>query len=410
MKSNTLHPQWILAARISWVFITFFFLTTFILGLPYRYSELAVPCDGPACPVFTLSSADAAVINASPFSMQGYATFHIGLELVTALLMLVMASIIFWKYFDNLMGILTAYLFVYIGLAIFVQASRAFAGQYSGVEWLYNLLSWFFTPLILLFVFIFPIGQFLNRLSLSAFMITLLIGSLDLIGVDFLGDSGGIIAFLGALAIGIWSQIYRYRHISTAIEKQQTKWVLLGISGLVSCMVGYSLMVDIFPPATPQNLFLTNTIGIAFIYLLAYIFPISMMFAIMRYGLWGIDVIIRRTVQYSVVSVLLAAVYFGSITLLQWGLTAVTGTQSPLAIVLSTLLIAALFNPLRQRVQAVIDRRFYRKKFDAQQILARFAQSARDEVEIDALHAELVQVLQKTMQPEQISLWIKTGT
>ena len=110
VKTNTLHPQWILFARIGWVLITLFFLTTVILGLPYRYSELATACDAPACPILTLSSADAALIDSTLFSVQGYASFHIGLELITALIMSVMAGLIFWKYFDNLMGILTCLL------------------------------------------------------------------------------------------------------------------------------------------------------------------------------------------------------------------------------------------------------------------------------------------------------------
>ena len=201
MKTNSLHPQWILVARMGWVLMSLFFLTTFILGLPDRHSELAIACDGSACPVLTLSSADAALIDSTPFSMQGYAYFHIGIELITALLMSVMAGLIFWKYFDNLMGILTAYLLIYIGLVGFVQASSVFAAQYPPVEWLYNQL---FVPLILLFVFIFPTGQFLNKLSLSAFMITIFMWLLDIIliqnGIYIMGDVG-IILFFGALAI-----------------------------------------------------------------------------------------------------------------------------------------------------------------------------------------------------------------
>ena len=230
MKTNTLQPQWILVARIGWVLITLIFLTTFILGLPYRYRELATACDAPACPPLTLSSADAASIDSTLFSMQGYASFHIGIELITALLMSIMAGLIFWKYFDNLMGILTAYLLIYIGLAGFVQAGFVFAVQYPSVEWFYNLLFALFDPLILLVIFIFPTGQFLNKLSLSVFMFIIFLWLLDKIliqdGIDIMDDVGTIL-FLGAFAFGIWSQIYRYRNISTAVEKQQTKWVLV---------------------------------------------------------------------------------------------------------------------------------------------------------------------------------------
>lgn len=130
------------------------------------------------------------------------------------------------------------------------------------------------------------------------------------------------------------------------------------------------------------------------------------MIAIMRYGLWGIDVIIRRTVQYALLTGLLALVFFGSVVLLQAIFGSVTGERFPVVIVLSTLVIAALFTPLRRRVQDVIDRRFFRKKFDAQQVLAEFVVTARDETDLDKLTAELQRVVEETMQPEAESLWL----
>jgi hypothetical protein len=196
--------------------------------------------------------------------------------------------------------------------------------------------------------------------------------------------------------------IYRYR-ITHVRERKQIRWLMLAGA--------YILLFFVIAPALNwgSGMGFLATVILLITTLLVFVLPsIAVSLAILYHRLWDIDIIIRRTVQYSIVSAVLAAVYFGSITLIQGGITAVTNTQSPFAIVLSTLLVAALFNPLRQRVQAFIDRRFYRQKYDAQQVLAQFAQTARDEVDMEALQTELLRVVQETMQPQTITLWLKS--
>jgi asparagine N-glycosylation enzyme membrane subunit Stt3 len=155
-----------------------------------------------------------------------------------------------------------------------------------------------------------------------------------------------------------------------------------------------------------SDLVLTDVLSVLFgIAIMA--IPAAIAIAITRYRLWDIDVIIRKTLVYAVLTGLLVLVYLGTVILLQNVFEAFSGQQSAISIVISTLIIAALFSPLRQRVQTGIDRRFFRQKYDAQRVLAQFAQSARDEVELEALTAELERVVRDTVQPQSVSLWLR---
>ena len=138
--------------------------------------------------------------------------------------------------------------------------------------------------------------------------------------------------------------------------------------------------------------------------------PISMGIALTRYRLYEIDLIINRTLVYGSLTAMLVALYFGGIVVLQRLFVLLTSQQSTLAVAASTLLIAALFTPLRRRIQSFIDRRFYRRKYDARKTLETFSAQLRNETDLEALSNDLVGVVRETMQPAHVSLWLRPDT
>jgi hypothetical protein len=210
------------------------------------------------------------------------------------------------------------------------------------------------------------------------------------------------IGLVTVVLASVVSLFVRYRR-AQAIERQQIKWLLY--AGAVFAVVYSTLLIVNSGLGDDSISGWTNLLLVLSI--LA--FPVAIAIAILRYQLFDIDVIIRKTLVYAALTGLLALVYLGSVVLLQSIFEAVSGQESAISIVVSTLLIAALFAPLRRRIQAFIDRRFYRRKYDAAQTLEQYAKTARQEVELDALTAELAQVVQETMQPKQVTIWLKTS-
>ena len=194
----------------------------------------------------------------------------------------------------------------------------------------------------------------------------------------------------------ILSLVVRFRR-ARGDERQQIKWVAYGVALFTLAIVAVSLWPSLDGSVAGNVLFLVGFLAI----------PSAMALAILRYRLYDIDVVINRTLVYGALSVTLALLYFGSITVLQGAWIALTGQRAQLAVVASTLLIAALFNPIRRRIQAFIDRRFYRRKYDAAKTLESFSHRLREEVDLENLAGELVAVVEKTIQPAHVSLLLR---
>jgi hypothetical protein len=202
------------------------------------------------------------------------------------------------------------------------------------------------------------------------------------------------------IAVAVVSLVMRQLY-ARGVERQQTKWftytTAVAASGAIFQYIISEPLELVWLRGVAYALVLIGLVGI----------PISMGIAITRYRLYDIDLLMNRTLVYGSLTAMLVALYFGGIVVLQTLIVALTGQQSTLAVVASTLAIAALFVPLRRRVQGFVDRRFYRRKYDARKTLEAFSAKLRDETDLEALNSELVGVVRETMQPAHVSLWLR---
>ena len=226
------------------------------------------------------------------------------------------------------------------------------------------------------------------------------------LGIESLGDfeslSGALQVLLpaswvlvGLLSVG--SLVVRFLR-ARGVERQQIKWVAYAAMFFISCAVlGQLLPAGPVPTIVDEVLFVASLQGLW----------IATGVAVLRYRLYDVDLVVNRALVYTVLTVLLVVIYFGGVAALQLVLRPLAGGESQLAVVGSTLAIAAVFNPLRVRVQVFIDRRFYRKKYDARKTLETFSLTLREETDLDRLGVELVSVVHETIQPGHASLWLR---
>jgi hypothetical protein len=396
--ATTLRGRWVVIARAGWVIIAILALGLFVASIPGYVSSvlslgqnpsMGAPVDAPAGVVHAL---DLVGVLAS---------------IAAALLCMTLACLLFWRKADDWMVMyISSYLLVYgVVLAGPLERAEAFYPWWPSLA--IDVIQPLFlaVPTLALFL-LFPDGRFAPRWTRWLILFSVPLTALTLYAPPY----GWVL--IGVIVLGaVYAQTYRYRHHSTPTERQQTKWVLFGVLLWLLLMgilfVPYSIELTL-PTGSPLPWWtLATSTGW---WLTMTIVPLSLAVAVLRHRLYEIDLIINRTLVYGSLTVTLIALYFGSVVGLQRVFVAVAGHTSTLAVVASTLVIAALFNPLRRRIQSFIDRRFYRRKYDAVRTLEAFSGKLRDETDLEALNDDLVGVVRETMQPAHVSVWLRPHT
>jgi hypothetical protein len=400
-SDTRLSGRWMTAIHIIWAALTIGTLVLFFASLPVYFAQLQVLCQTTSCPSGQLRPSALQDLHHLGLTLKDYATLLLLLGMVWSLVWFVVGGILAWRKHHDWMALLTALMLVMQGSE---SVLNTVAGSSSFWQFPARLVGFLAYLLLALVLLLFPNGRFVPRWSYWLVVIFLPVGVqynfFPNLTIAWITLSGNLL-FVGFVISLLVSQVYRYWRVSTRIERQQTKWLVL----CFTLLVVMTMVASFFPALYQQGSFSSLLFG-DFNYP-SLLIPLSFGIAILRYRLWDIDAIINRTLVYGTLTGILALVYAGSILLLQYLLQGIIQQNNGVSIVISTLLIAALFQPLRYRIQQTIDRRFYRRKYDAAQALAAFSASLRQEVDLEQLTEELVTVVQETMQPSHVSLWLR---
>jgi hypothetical protein len=324
-------------------------------------------------------------------------------------------AIIFWRRPDDWMAVFTSLCLILFGTFTLDDVPLVLAERYSNLWLPVHLMAFFGSVSFLLLFFLFPNGRFVPRWTRWILIFYAVHEAAyyffpnSVINTDRSFPILDLVIILTFWCIGMGSQVYRYRRVSGPVQRQQTKWVVLGIVSAVLGAIGFASPLYSVPTFDQFGSLFTFVLEAGLTGSLLLI-PLSIGVAIVHNRLWDVDVIINRTLIYGALTVSLALLYFAGIVVLQRVFVVLTGEKSTLAVVASTLLIAALFNPLRRRIRAFIDRRFYRSKYNAKKTLEAFSATLREETDLDALSDDLVGVVRETMQPAHVSLWLRPDT
>jgi hypothetical protein len=406
-----LRGRWLVFAWLVWVALVILYLSSFLASLPMYFALLHTACRATSCAWGQLNPDTLQRLSALGLSTSLYSLFFILLNVIVALVCVALGVLLLMRKPNDWMAHLVAFWLVAVLGTANITADWTTLHQALGQV----LSPVFFSCTILLdtvstfLVFaLLPTGHFIPH-WIRWVVVT---GSVLTIVLMVFPFSSSIwltlmnVLLLGVMSIIVIAQFYRYRYVSSSVQRQQTKWVVFGLT--VCLLLALGLFVpELIETGLSQPGSFYQAIVSASWYVFSLLIALSFAIALLRYRLYDIDVLINRTLVYGILTTILALVYASCIILLQYILRGIINPNNDVAIVVSTLAIAALFQPLRRRIQNLIDRRFYRRKYNAARTLAQFSATLRNEVDLQQLRESLLGVVEETMQPAHVSLWLR---
>jgi signal transduction histidine kinase len=404
------HERWLVFLRGVWFALVVLTLGTFFASLPTYLAQLQTICTGiygTTCLYLQLSPEQGEVLKGMGLSPGDYAAYTVALTLALVLTCLVVSTVIFWRRPDDRMALLVALMLVTFGPIILTgsMSGSSFTWQVPN-ECLY-FLGW---ALFMLVFLLFPTGQFVPSWTRWTFAVSLVVQvptifiPLAPFVLKIYADTLGYLVLVGDLAIVVAVQLYRYRLVSSPLERQQTKWVVFGLAVPMTVGVGGTVLYLIFPALNEPSPFqlALNAISIGLVLLI----PLSFGFAMLRYRLWEIDLLINRTLVYGLLTALVVGAYVLVVSIPS---TLLHTSGNFLISLLATGVVAVLFQPLRARLQRVINRLMYGERDDPYAVLSRLGKRLEAALAPEATLPTIVETVALALKVPYAAITLKQG-
>jgi hypothetical protein len=413
--STRLAGPLLLAARLGWLLLTLAAVVLVGILMPRSYAEMITPCEAPPCSMMRPTLGYLATLREIGLPLETRAAISTGSMLIMAAAYIAIGIGIFALRSDDWMAILTSLALITLGAT--TSAIYPAARLEPPLRWPALAVEGFLLASVVATLYLFPNGRFVPRWS--RWLVLLWVAwvgysyilpdaPLSILGMSF---AQFLVLRLVWYSGGFAAQVFRFRSTASTAQRQQTKWVLAGIGAAFVIFFALELPVAFVPElqgATPGGV-LYRLVSLPLITAGLLMIPVAVAISMLHYRLWDVDQLINRTLVYGSLTLALTLIYLLTVTFAQFLVRLLTGQESDLAIIASTLAIAALLQPLRGRIQRFIDRRFYRRKYDAERVLRGFGAVTRSEIDLDRLSRALVAAADETVQPAHVSLWQRRG-
>lgn len=373
--------RWLRRLQIClWLVVVLAFLVVYVIDLGLSYPMLAAPCEGPGCHYQSIGTAEAAVLGQVGLPVSTYALYMLGFTVFTVAVFVALARIMLVRLYPQGRAFIFSLMLIVIPLTA-ITSFDVVAAAFPAWAVPINLLFAVGMAIVFLFFLIFPNGRLSPRWTIVfplLFAVSTPVWQYNLP----LGETYAFRLYTFFLPVLLFSVIvYRYRRLFNHTERQQARWVLLGMLIFLLGIPVWGFTFEYANPAPGQARLLTLAGGWALTLLMSIALPGSIFIAILNHRLWDIDLIVRRTLLYVLLTAVLAGIYFSSVVLLQNLFVVSTGQSSPLVMLITTLIIAALFQPLRDRFQRGVNRLLFGERDDPYAVLSRLGRQLQDAAE-----------------------------